>query len=312
MARYEVFEKNKYSKVSVNGLLNPSKLQENGVDVLTIASIAKDLNDNNENKVPSIKLLKYIIDNSMVTNNSSGSNAIASKQDILNSVSSIFLKNFINSIDKEKEETLSKINILTNAEVTPELVGDNIREDLISSSMEYVSLCEEVNKYVNNILDNNISIDENVELELNSKSKYYNEKLVRITENTQRANNRLAQIKSDIALEEANKHTDTIANQIVYKLEIHSSNGSIFKKGTIDTTLTAVLYKGKEIVTNEFLPIRFVWTRKSHDELSDERWNSSSRRDYSIKITTSDMIGSQCTFNCTVLDEEGNKIVSAY
>lgn len=305
MSRYDIYPKKQNSNVNINGTLNPSKLKENGVDVLTIANIAKDLND--DNKVPSVKLLKYIIENSKLNTNINSNN-----QEILNDVTSIFLKTFLDNINREKQEVLIKSNILTDSEITPELVNDEIRNDLIMASMKYEEKYNKLEEYITYILNNKVNIDEEVEEKINEKTNYYKDELSNISYITQIAINRLAQIKSDIALEEANKHTNSIANQIVYKLEIHSSKGSMFKKGNIDTTLTAVLYKGKEIVTEEFLPIRFVWTRTSSDKNSDDRWNSSARRDYSIRITNSDMNGNQCTFNCTVLDEEGNKIVSAY
>lgn len=316
MSRYDIVKKNRDSNVKIKGSLNPTKLQENGIDVLTIKNIAHSLDTDGTDKVPSIKLLRYIVENNIGNGNGNGNitngggNVDFSKEEVISAVAELFIKNFLDNIIKERDDNLSRIQILTNE--TPELIGDESRTNLIDSSNEYTEICTEIKTYINNILESNQNIDYIVESELNNKFELYKKKLNTISYDTQIAINRLSQIKSDMALEEANKHTDSIANQIVYKLEIHSSNGSIFKKGTIDTTLTAVLYKGKEVVTEQFLPIRFVWTRNSHDSVSDERWNSSSRRDYSIKVTSDDMNGSQSTFNCTVLDENGNKIVSAF
>lgn len=316
MPRYEIQEKRKGSKVNINGSLNPTKLQENGIDVLTASDIANSLSDGVD-KVPSLKLLKQLMESLNITGgvgNGSGNGNVSnvSKNEILSLISSILMKNYSDNISKEKGEVTSRSNILIDANITPELVGDEVRSELIKASNEYTEKCIEIYEYIKYLLENNYTINDKIEESLNNQFEQYKIHLTNISKSTQNATNRLAQIKSDITLEEANKHTDTIANQIVYKLEIHSTNGSMFKKGTIDTTLNAVLYKGKEEITETFLPIRFVWTRKSNDVNSDDIWNSSARRDYSIKITNKDMVGSQCTFNCTVLDDNGNKLVSAF
>lgn len=305
MPRYEPMKKVKESSAMIEGVFNSKKLTENGIDVLTLNNIAKNLTDN-ENKVPSIKLLKEILSN--VNFGSSG----ISKEEILAMLSGTFVKNFLNNINKEKEENLSKSNILIDANLTPELVGDDSRASLINSLNEYKQICLDINNYANELLDNNTPLDEEVESQLNSKYELYKLYLIKVTTDIQIATNKLAHIKSQNVLEEANKHTNEIANQIVYKLEIHSTNGSSFKKGTIDTTLNAVLYKGKEVITEQFSPIRYRWTRISHDPKSDEIWNGNVRRDYSVKITSKDVIGNRCTFNCEVLDEDGKQLASAF
>lgn len=322
MARYEIKKITKNSNVNIDGVLNPTTLKENGVDVLTITNIANDINADGANKVPSVKLLKDLVKNLNIppngntnndNNNIGGSgDGNVSSEHVLEILSSTFLKNFLDEILKEKLDKISQTDILINADLTPELVGDITRENLINSNNIYIEICDDIKNYIEQLLEENAIIDEIIENELNIKYESYKQKLSNLSKNIQITTNRLAQIKADIVLEEANKHTNNIANQIVYKLEIHSSNGSSFKKGTISTVLTAVLYKGKEIVTEEFRPIMYKWTRKSHDSASDDIWNNSARRDYNIKITNKDVIGGQCTFNCEVLDEDGNRIVSAY
>lgn len=92
----------------------------------------------------------------------------------------------------------------------------------------------------------------------------------------------------------------------LYKLEIYSTKGSVFSNGEIDTKLIAKVYKGKVDVTSTFPSSRFKWTRISDDSNADIEWNASARRDYVLPITKKDTVGKHTTFNCDLLDEDGN------
>lgn len=87
-----------------------------------------------------------------------------------------------------------------------------------------------------------------------------------------------------------------------YRVEIISTNGNTFKNGVIETTLSAVIYEGKEDVTDSIDSSRVRWTRTSRDEFGDEAWNS---RYFggtkSVKITTDD-VRMRATFTVDILD----------
>ena len=95
---------------------------------------------------------------------------------------------------------------------------------------------------------------------------------------------------------------DSVKNNIVYKVEIFSTNGNVFKNGAFGTTLEARVYKGVKDVTDEFNAAKFRWTRTSLDRESDELWNmNNSGGSKSVVITPDDLRG-RATFNCEVLE----------
>lgn len=90
-----------------------------------------------------------------------------------------------------------------------------------------------------------------------------------------------------------------VLEQIGFEVRIVSSQGSIFKNGAIETTLTAVLWRGKEDVTAAYNDACFQWTRSSADAESDKAWNArNATGKKSIFITKADVTG-RATFFCT-------------
>lgn len=90
-----------------------------------------------------------------------------------------------------------------------------------------------------------------------------------------------------------------ILESVGFSLQILSSNGSIFKNGEIETTLSVVLMLGKEDVTNDYSDTCFRWTRKSADSTEDAVWNAknaSGKKE--VTIASSDVVG-RATFFCT-------------
>lgn len=85
-----------------------------------------------------------------------------------------------------------------------------------------------------------------------------------------------------------------------YRVEIISSNGSIFKNNQIDTVLTARVYKNNTEITDQINASCFKWVKINADGSLDEAWNSKHFGGAkSIKITASD-ISARATFNCNV------------
>lgn len=94
-----------------------------------------------------------------------------------------------------------------------------------------------------------------------------------------------------------------IKNNIVYKVEIISTNGIIFKNDNISTTLEAHVYHGTIDVTETIDASRFRWTRISDDKLGDVNWNNDHLNgSKTITITSAD-VDKRATFNCEILED---------
>lgn len=86
------------------------------------------------------------------------------------------------------------------------------------------------------------------------------------------------------------------------KVDIISSNGNIFKNGSISTILFARVYQGSIDITDNIDSSKFRWTRKSSDEESDDAWNTSNfGGSKQVVITSSDVLV-RSTFICEILD----------
>ena len=102
----------------------------------------------------------------------------------------------------------------------------------------------------------------------------------------------------------AQHEVDAVKDNIVYKVEIISSNGNVFKNGQIFSTLEARVYHGANDVTATIDANRFRWTRVSDDESGDASWNSAHfSGTKSVSITPSD-VPIRATFQCSILSEE--------
>jgi hypothetical protein len=102
----------------------------------------------------------------------------------------------------------------------------------------------------------------------------------------------------------AQQEVDAVKDNIVYKVEIISSNGNVFKNGQIFSTLEARVYHGANDVTATIDANRFRWTRVSDDESGDASWNSAHfSGTKSVSITPSD-VPIRATFQCSILSEE--------
>ena len=92
-------------------------------------------------------------------------------------------------------------------------------------------------------------------------------------------------------------------DDIAWKIDIISTNGLVFKNGIMSTTLKAIVYKGKKDVTNELSASKFIWTRTSKDENSDNEWNNNHGKGVKqIDITANDVY-QRATFTCEINDE---------
>lgn len=109
--------------------------------------------------------------------------------------------------------------------------------------------------------------------------------------------------------EEVDNKFQEIEERHMYRIEIHSTNGVIFKNGIINTTLTVRLYNWDKEITDEVDETRFIWTRVSSDEAGDTVWNNQHAiGSKSIKITSAD-VRARATFNVDFVDENGQSLL---
>lgn len=85
---------------------------------------------------------------------------------------------------------------------------------------------------------------------------------------------------------------EKIEENIQFRLEGDSSEGTVFFNNIIDTNLSVILYRGNYIVTDEYPDSCFVWSRSSKNPELDEYWNSQHTDGKKIlHVTTEDMNG---------------------
>lgn len=103
-------------------------------------------------------------------------------------------------------------------------------------------------------------------------------------------------------MEEVSDRVDEIEEQKMFRLVISSSNGSIFKNGIINTTLSATVFSWDENITDTLDPNQFIWTRVSDDAESDALWNNAHFGGTKSIDITSDDVRVRATFFCDLID----------
>ena len=84
------------------------------------------------------------------------------------------------------------------------------------------------------------------------------------------------------------------------KLEIITSNGTIFKNNNIYTNLTAKVYRGDTEIDEDGAMFSYIWTKMNEDETPDEIWNRNhSYSQKTIRITQDDLFR-RATFSCEI------------
>jgi phage minor structural protein len=93
---------------------------------------------------------------------------------------------------------------------------------------------------------------------------------------------------------------DEVQNDIVYKTELHSTNGDLFSNGNITTTLYVVVYKGKDDITDTLPNSAFKWRRSDENGVQDTTWNNTHNGvGKSIQVTRDD-VHRKATFWCDI------------
>lgn len=104
---------------------------------------------------------------------------------------------------------------------------------------------------------------------------------------------------------------DGIKTSTPYTMNIFSSNGTIFRPGMINTTLTPSLYLGQSDVTDMYDETHFIWTRQSADSDGDHYWNAAHTNGIkNLHITSDDVLGG-ASFTCSFFNDDGKLITEA-
>lgn len=82
----------------------------------------------------------------------------------------------------------------------------------------------------------------------------------------------LAEQAQNIA-DKAKRNVEEVIDDIVWKIELHSSNGTTFRNGNIKTTITARVYRGKDDITDTLSKDSFIWTKRDRYGNLDTSWN---------------------------------------
>lgn len=91
-----------------------------------------------------------------------------------------------------------------------------------------------------------------------------------------------------------------VIHNIVYKMEMFSTNGIVFKNGVLGTTIIARIYHGADDVTNNMASSRFHWSKTDKDGVTIKDWIVGSK---SISIDQNS-VDSRATFSCELYDDE--------
>lgn len=93
---------------------------------------------------------------------------------------------------------------------------------------------------------------------------------------------------------------EEIKKNIGYRVEVLSSNGINFTNGNIETTISAEVYRGKDIITPEIQASSFIWTKILGSGVPDSAWNASAVGIGSSFNITSEDIDGRATFKCEI------------
>lgn len=85
-------------------------------------------------------------------------------------------------------------------------------------------------------------------------------------------------------------------------VQIISKNGLLFKNGIIQTTLQAIVYRGKDNITDALDANQFRWTKTLSDGTSDDDWNNRNAGGKKSIVVTANDIYRRATFNCEIVE----------
>ena len=309
---------NTKKKTSVNmstNLINEQSidskvLKKDGKDVLTDENIVKSIEEyrletNNEDKIPSLAVVKLLIKETGVGGGGSGSgggSGVSNKN--------ISLFSDMQTLKKEKTEIHSKSDVLLDEIETPDFLTSPIRQELIEALNTYDSDYNELILFMNELMEKENVTEEDYEKFDLLVDKYITS-FDQVNKAVQLSTQTLMTIRSNNVLEKAEESIKEIASNIYYKIEVSCDKGPFHRFGEIDLDLVATVYKGKENITSDFNDVQFVWSRKSNNSNADINWNLSSKKGNVLHVSNSDYEKGGCSFICSLYDLAGRILITS-
>ena len=100
--------------------------------------------------------------------------------------------------------------------------------------------------------------------------------------------------------QDAQDNINEVMNDVVYKIELTSSMGLVFRNGQINTLITAKVYRGKEDITSTIPVSGFIWSKTDKNGVLDTVWNTANANVGKQIVITKDDINQRATFQCDV------------
>lgn len=100
--------------------------------------------------------------------------------------------------------------------------------------------------------------------------------------------------------EEARRKAEEVEANVVYKVEVASTKGNIFRNGDINTALVAKVYKGKDNITDLLLASAFIWKKFDKDGIEDIAWFNANQGVGKSVIISNAQVQERAVFNLDV------------
>lgn len=113
------------------------------------------------------------------------------------------------------------------------------------------------------------------------------------------ANKELSLKSMDVA-QTAQNNVNEVMDDVVWKIELTSSNGLAFKNSIINTTITAKVYKGKDDVTSTLDTSDFIWHKFDKNGVEDTAWGTAHTNVGNVITVTETDVQEKATFECDV------------
>lgn len=107
-------------------------------------------------------------------------------------------------------------------------------------------------------------------------------------------------IEANESAREAIENIFELAEKTSYRVDLTSTKGLLFKKGTIQTDIFATVYRNNEDITDELPNSAFIWRKTKADGILDAVWESSkSGVGPRISVNSDEVLGG-ATFSCAI------------
>jgi phage minor structural protein len=111
---------------------------------------------------------------------------------------------------------------------------------------------------------------------------------------------RIQPITSIINLQKKIDLKEDLWNKSVYKVELNSSNGLIFKNGSINSTITAKVFRGEFDITADLLPAAFTWSKFDINGVKSLVWSDAQIGSGKAVVILGSDVDQKATIKCDV------------